>query len=74
MFGNLLNKFKAILLNKYVASTLRHGLGLLSGYLIAMGVTQDVAVSFTSQLGDIAVNALPGILALVLSYFDKAKK
>ena len=73
MFSSVLRKVKTLILNKYVASTLRHALTILSGYLIAAGVSEDVASGLATQLGDITVNALPGLLALLLSYFDKAK-
>ena len=72
MFSKLLNKVKQLILNKYVSSAIRHALGLLSGYLIAAGVTQDVALSLTSQLADIAINSLPAVLALVMSWIDKS--
>jgi hypothetical protein len=65
---------KKIVVNKYAASLIRHGLGMLSGYLVAIGVSEDVASGLTTQLIDITINSLPGVIALVWSFFEKKKK
>lgn len=64
---------KKIVVNKYAKATIRHAMGLLSGYLVAIGVSEDVSSSFVTQLTDIAINSLPGVVALVWSFFDKKK-
>lgn len=73
MIDFIVTKISALFAPKYVGSLVRTLLGVISGWLISLGIPSDQIAVFTSAAEPVLIGVATALVTLIWSFIQKKK-